>query len=88
MSKTTRKRVKKARTKDRKFEIFREWIDSWESDQADIVARLCAAARNDDHEQIVICSGQLRGMTENRFTALRGIVGVIDEGLSENKEDM
>ena len=83
MSKTTKERVRKAWTKDYKIKIAKEWIESWETDQADTVARLCAAARSDDHDTIVICSGQLRGMTENRFIALRGIIDALTEGLPD-----
>lgn len=87
MSKTIRKRVRKACSKDCKIKVVKEWVDSWQADQADTVSRLCAAARNDDHDTIVICSGQLRGMTENRFTALRGIIDALAEGLPEGGEE-
>lgn len=64
-------RISRARSKTALLEIVSEWSDSWNKEQTDIIDRLGKAISQDDFDTECICLGELRAITEKRFSGLK-----------------
>ncbi|WAW01146.1 hypothetical protein NB644_09380 [Oxalobacter formigenes] len=76
-------KLKRAWSKERLSEISDEWIAAWEKEQTGLIDRLGIAVAKDDFDEQSICVGELRKITEKRFTGLKNgaieIIGRIDD---------
>lgn len=83
---TITERIKRARTKERLLELTAEWVDKWETEQVELIRRLGNAIANDDYDEECICTGQLRAITEKRFTGLRNSVKELIRRIDEKTD--
>lgn len=67
-------RLKSARSPDAKRKAVTDWSRDWQRDQEDIVRQLETALRTNDYDAMCSATGQLKAVTEKRFTGLAGVL--------------
>lgn len=60
-----------------------EWCENWRVDQVSTIISLRRAAENDDHSEVMHMIDQLMGMSDNRFTALKSVFGILSDPCRE-----
>lgn len=68
--KTTKARMQKAKTIEKRWELFNEWVSRWQNEQRWVLRCLNEAICNHNHDDITIYCGQLRAITEKKFETL------------------
>lgn len=83
--KTITERIKRCKDEDMRNKIILEWLDAWESEQIRLCDKLPLATDIHDFDELCIVNGQLREITNKKFTALYNILRVI--GLPEQAQE-
>ncbi len=69
--------LRKNYTREKKQELALNWASAWANDQSELVRRLGSAVKNDDFDELCICVGQLKALTEKRMSALPNVINAI-----------
>lgn len=72
-------KLHKISTYESQHKALDEWCENWRVDQVSTVISLRRAAENDDHSEIMHMIDQLMGMSDNRFTALKSVFGILSD---------
>lgn len=83
--KTITERVKRCKDNETRLDIIMTWLNDWEVEQVKLCDKLPLAIDIRDFDELCIVNGQLREITNKKFTALYNILRVI--GLSEQTHD-
>jgi len=57
-----------------KKEIALDWAISWRNEQSELMRKLGQAVKDDDFDALCIITGQLKAVTDKRFTALPNVI--------------
>ena len=67
-------RLRRAKTPEAMFVTITDWSADWRADQEDIVAQHEEAIQTMDYDALCSATGQLKAVTEKRFTGLAGVI--------------
>jgi len=82
---TITKLLRKNYSVTKKRDLVVRWANSWEKEQAELIDRLGVAIKDDDYDELCICTGQLKEMSSKKFTALINCLCILlDEKIMAN----
>lgn len=76
--KTITERVKRCKDSKTRIDIIMTWLNDWEVEQVKLCDKLPLAIGIRDFDELCIVNGQLREITNKKFTALYNILRVIN----------
>jgi len=74
---TITKRIRKVKSQESKTLLGIGWAVSWDREQTQLIKRLGVAVRDDDFNELCICVGQLKEMSEKKFSALKNVINIV-----------
>jgi len=77
--KSISQRLAKAGSLATKREIGHDWSANWQQEQKRLIHKLEQAISADDYAQLCIITGQLKAVTEKRFSALPKVIEKLTE---------
>lgn len=83
--KTITERVKRCKESKTRIDIIMTWVNDWETEQTMLCNKLPLSIDIRDFDELCIVNGQLREITNKKFTALYNILCVI--GLPEQAQE-
>lgn len=67
-------RLNRAGTQELRIQIAKDWANNWQQDQEAVIAQLEQAIQNNDHDALCQATGQLKALTQKRFTAIENVI--------------
>ncbi len=82
--KSISQRLKTAGTLELKLKIAHDWSLNWQREQSQLVADLGQAIKANKFDDLCIIAGELKAVTEKRFTALPKVLAAISGADNES----
>lgn len=76
-------RLNRAKTAKVKQEIAVDWAANWHAEQQGLITRLEQAIKTDNFDELCIATGQLKTVTEKRFSALPNVITTLSTSEDE-----
>lgn len=86
-NRSIRHRLERAKSKEAAINAATEWVKSWENEQKMLVSRLGKAVSDDDFDAQCMVAGELKTITEKRFSGLRSVIEKLSERIEDEKPD-
>ena len=86
-NRSIRQRLERAKSKEAAINAATDWAKSWENEQKMLVSRLGKAVSDDDFDSQCMVAGELKKITEKRFSGLRSVIEKLSERIEDGKSD-
>ena len=80
-------RIGRAKGKESVRKIALDWASTWQKEQESVVERLGKSISDDDFDAQCIAAGELKTITEKRFSGLRSVIEKLSERIEDEKPD-
>lgn len=80
-------RISRAKGKESVRKIALDWAGTWQKEQESVVERLGKSISDDDFDAQCVAAGELKTITEKRFSGLRSVIEKLSERIDDGKSD-